>query len=95
MNEIQVCDYHSRNNEPCYGKIDTFYDGNVWITFCEGHQAVPYGGGYVPKDPMRRWIFSQQNQKIRELEAEIERLKGIIYVLQDHLPDVNSTTAED
>ncbi len=77
MNEIpKVCDYHGRDNEPCYGKIDEFYDGNNWITFCEGHQAVPDGGAYVPKDPIRRIIFSQQNKTIRAMQKEIEMLRA-------------------
>lgn len=75
VKEIQVCDYKGRDNEPCYGDIDSFWDGDKWITFCEGHKAVPHNGGYVPKDPIRRWIFSEQNKKIIMLKAEIEYLK--------------------
>lgn len=78
MNDVpRVCDYHGRDNEPCYGKIDEFYDGEAWYTFCEGHQAVPSGGAYVPKDPIRRIIFSQQNKRIRALEDEIDRLQAL------------------
>lgn len=70
-----VCDYQGRDNEPCYGKIDEFITGEgLFIAFCEGHQAVPSGGAYVPKDPIRRIIFSQQNKRIRELEAENKTL---------------------
>lgn len=70
-NELpKVCDYHGRENEPCYGKIEEICDGEYWLTFCEGHQAVYSGGAYVPKDPIRRIIFSKQNQRIRELEKE-------------------------
>jgi len=76
---IKVCDYHGRDNEPCYGKIDEFYDGEKWFTFCEGHQAVPNGGAYVPKDPIRRIIFSQQNAKIRKLEEENTLLHLALY----------------
>ena len=74
MIDITVCDYQKRDNEPCYGELDTYYDGENWFTFCEGHQAVSRGGGYVPKDPIRRWIFSQQNSRIRELQFENEML---------------------
>lgn len=73
--KIKVCDYHGRYNEPCYGKIDEYFDNGKWITFCEGHQGVYNGGWYVPKDPVRRLIFSQQNQRIRELQAENDRLR--------------------
>ncbi len=76
MNELpMVCDYHKRDNEPCYGEIQSIIDGEYWLTFCEGHQAVINGGAYVPKDPIRRIIFSKQNSRIRELEAENEELK--------------------
>jgi hypothetical protein len=64
MKDITVCDYHKRENEPCYGELDSYNDGEYWITVCEGHQAVPQGGAYVSKDPIRRWIFSQQNQRL-------------------------------
>jgi hypothetical protein len=67
----RVCDYHGRDNEPCYGEIDELITGEgLFIAFCEGHQAVMSGGAYVPRDPVRRIIFSQQNKRIRELEAE-------------------------
>lgn len=77
MNELpRRCDYHGRDNEPCYGAINEYYDekSEKWIDYCEGHQAVPRGGFYVPQDPMRRWIFSQQNSKIRKLEYENRKL---------------------
>ena len=75
MKEITVCDYKGRDNEPCYGEIDSFMTTEgLWVTFCEGHKIVPMGGPYVPKDPIRRWIFSQQNQRIRTLQAENDRL---------------------
>ena len=67
---LKICDYQGRDNEPCYGNIEEFLDNGAWISFCEGHQAVPSGGAYVPRDPVRRIIFSQQNKRIRELEAE-------------------------
>lgn len=77
MNELpKVCSYHGRDNEPCYGIVDEYYDEKErkWIDYCEGHQGVPYGGFYIPKDPIRRWIFSQQNQRIREQKSEIDML---------------------
>lgn len=73
MNELpRICDFHGRENEPCYGKIEEYLEQatDKWITFCEGHQAVPSGGAYVPRDPVRRIIFSKQNQRIRQLEEE-------------------------
>lgn len=68
------CDYRNRENEPCYGEINSFSDGEYWITYCEGHKAVPFDGAYVPKDPIRRIIFSQQNKIIRQLETENDAL---------------------
>lgn len=88
MKEIpKVCSYHGRDNEPCYGKIDEYYDDKEqkWIDYCEGHQGVPYDGFYIPKDPMRRWIFSLQNKKIRELEAQIKVLWEAIHFADNKL----------
>lgn len=80
VKDITACDYKGRDNEPCYGKIESWLnsDSNKWVTFCEGHQGVPYGGFYVPRDPLRRWIFSQQNKKIKMLEDENAKLWEMI-----------------
>jgi hypothetical protein len=81
MNYVpKVCNYHGRNNEPCYGEISEYYDEKEkkWIDYCEGHTGVPYGGFYIPKDPLRRWIFSQQNSKIRRLQAENDLLREMV-----------------
>lgn len=89
-----LCDYRNRDNEPCYGKLDEFYDGKKWITFCEGHQTVPFNGGYVPKDPIRRWIFSQQNQKIRLLEAENKTLWEMVNIADKKLLQLEGNEIE-
>lgn len=90
MNEAKelpkLCDYRNRENEPCYGEISEICDGEYWITFCEGHQAVPFdSGAYVPKDPMRRIIFSQQNSRIRQLETENKTLWDAVYFADNKL----------
>ena len=78
MKDIVVCDYHKSNNEPCYGELVSFFDNGHTVTTCKGHRACPDGGFYIPEDPIRRWIFSQQNQRIRDLQAENELLREMV-----------------
>ena len=90
-----VCSYHHRNNEPCYGEIKEFIteDGS-FISFCEGHQGVPSGGPYIPKDPMRRLIFSQQNRRIEQLERRIAELEAENADLRDFMQRMKNLLSE-
>jgi hypothetical protein len=86
----KVCDYHGRDNEPCYGKLQEYFEDGKWIIYCEGHKGVPAGGWYVPKDPIRRMIFSKQNQKIRKLEAENKMLWEMVKLADKKLLEMEN-----
>ena len=96
LKDITVCDYKGRSNEPCYGKIESWLDqtSDKWFTFCEGHQGVPSGGFYIPQDPMRRWIFSQQNRKIRMLEEENRMLWEMVKIADKKLLEMENKNNE-
>jgi len=102
MNEVKeidlLCDYRGRDNEPCYGKVDEeeilTEDSHYWIAYCEGHKAVFRGGAYVPKDPIRRIIFSQQNQKIRLLQHENDMLWSMVKLADKKLLAIENNEIE-